>query len=164
MKRIFLFFVFVPLITASQSKKESFNINYSATSISDSLKLNAHTVYRLDEGIVDVTAPGKYTYHVHQIFTILNSEGNYHLRQGYGIDKFHKIDNIEIKVFNKSGTLVEKYKKKDFAITAAFDGISLITDNQVMRLQIPTQDYPSTLEVTYTEEVTSFIALRQACI
>lgn len=159
MRRIFLFFVFAPLVTASQSKKESLNLNYSASAISDSLKINAHTVYRLDEGIVDVTAPGKYTYYVHQILTILNSEGDYNLRQGHGIDKFHKIDNIEIRVINKLGTLVKKYKKKDFTITAAYDGMSLITDNQVMRLQIPAPDYPCTLDITYTQEVTSFINL-----
>lgn len=159
MTRIFLCFVFAPLITAAQSKKESFDLNYSASTISDSLKKNAHTVFRLDEGIVDLIAPGKYIYNVHQILTVLNNEGDYHLRQGYGIDKFQKIDNIEIKVFDKVGAIVEKYKKKDFSITAAYDGISLITDNQVMRLQVIAPDYPYTLEVTYKQEVTSFVNL-----
>lgn len=159
MRRIVLFFVLAPLLTAAQSKKEDFNLNYSSSAISDSLKKDAHAVYRLDEGIVDVTSPGKYTFTVHQVFTILNKEGDHLLRLGYGIDKFQKIDNIEVKVFNKSGSVVEKYKKKDFTITAAYDGISLITDNQVMKLQVAAPDYPCTLEVTYTQEVTSYINL-----
>jgi len=159
MRRIILFFIFAPLLPSAQSKKDGFNLNYPASAISDSLQKNAHTVYRLDEGIVDVTAPGKYSFHVHQVMTILNKEGEHHLRQAYGIDKFRKIDNIEIKVFNKSGDIIEKYKKKDFAITAAYDGFSLITDDQVMRLQVAASGYPCTLEVTYTQEVTSFINL-----
>jgi hypothetical protein len=159
MRKILFFFVFIPVVIAAQSKKDGLNFNYSSLGISDSLKKEANTVYRLDEGIVDVAAPGKYTFIVHQIFTILNSEGDRHLRQVYGFDKFHKIDNIEIKVFNKLGVQVEKYKKKDFSITAAFDGFSLITDDQVMRLQVSAPEYPCTIEVTYTQEVTSFITL-----
>lgn len=159
MRKILLFFVFSPLVMEAQSKKDGLSFNYSSLSISDSLKKDANTVYRLDEGIVDISGPGKYSYDVHQIYTILNSEGDYHLRQQLGIDKFTKIENIEIKVFNKSGIQVEKYKKKDFSITAAYDGFSLVTDNQIMRLQISAPEYPCTVEVTYTQEVTSSINL-----
>jgi len=159
MRRILLLFTIVPFVVAAQSKKDILNFSYSSLSISDTLKKDANTVFRLDEGIIDITAPGKYTFDVHQIITILNSEGDHHLRQMLGIDKFHKIDNVEIKVFNKLGIQVEKYKKKDFSITAAYDGISLVTDAQVMRLQVTAPEYPCTLEVTYTQEVTSFVTL-----
>lgn len=159
MKKLILVLVLLPYVTAAQTKKEVLNLDYSAAAIIDSLTKDAHTIFRLDEGIVDVTARGKYTFTVHQIVTILNKDGDYHLNQAYGIDKFRKLDNIEIKLFNKSGIVVGRYKKKDFTITAAYDGISLITDDQVMRLRITAPEYPCTLEVMYTQEVTSFINL-----
>lgn len=159
MRRVLLVFVLAPLLVVAQSKKEDYSVNYLVSSILDSLKKDAHAVYRLDEGIVDVTGPGRYNFHVHQIYTVLNKDGDHLLKLAYGIDKFRKIDNIEVKVLNKLGAVVEKYKKKDFTVTAAYDGFSLITDNQVMRLQIVSSDYPCTVEVAYTEEVTSFITL-----
>ena len=66
---------------------------------------------------------------------------------------------MEIKVSNQLGGETKKYKKKDFIVTAAYDGISLITDNKVMSLQIAAPGYPCKLDVSYTTDVTSFITL-----
>lgn len=159
MKKIFLLMILMPQFLLAQMKKEGLLLNLASLSIPDSLQKNAHAVYHLDEGIVDVTAPGKYSFKVHQVFTILNSDGSYLLTQRYGIDKFHKIDDIEIKVFNQMGVQTIRYKKKDFTVTAAYDGISLITDNKVMSLQLSAPEYPIKLDISYTQEITSFINL-----
>ncbi len=133
--------------------------NFSILAISDSLKKDAYAIYHLDEGILNVKAPGKYTFEVHQVITILNSDGSYILSRRHGINKFHKMDDIEIKVFNSLGSEIKKYKKKDFVVNAAYDGISLITDDKVMWLQIPAPEYPCKLDITYKQDVTSFITL-----
>jgi hypothetical protein len=159
MRRTILFFILAPLCVFSQSKKSGLDLSLSALTIPQDLKKDAHTVFRLDEGIVDVAAPGRYTFKVHQVLTILNKDGAHHLYQAHGIDKFNKIDEVEIKVFNQLGIEIEKYKKKDFSVSAAYDGISLVTDNKVMRLAVPVSEYPVTLDIKYTEEVTSHINL-----
>jgi hypothetical protein len=159
MKTVILFFLVIPICVVSQSKKDKFDLDMSVITISPDLKKDAHTVYRLDEGIVDVTAPGRYTFKIRQILTILNKDGAHHLYQSLGIDKFRKIDEVEIKVFNQLGIETEKYKKKDFSVTAAYDGMSLITDSRVMRLHVQVSEYPVTLEIKYTVEVTSYINL-----
>jgi hypothetical protein len=159
MKKILLLLCLTPLFTQSQSKKDDIMLKYSALTIPDSLKKDAHSVYRLDEATLDISSPGKYTYKVHQIITVLDKEGDHHLYQAHGTDKFNRVDDIEIKVFNVLGILKDKYKKKDFIVSAAFDGVSLVTDDKVMRFRIPNQEYPYTLEIEYTLEVTSFINL-----
>ena len=159
MKSSLLTLLLIPCFVLGQSKKDGFRLNFSAVAIPEELKKNAHSVYRLDEGIVDISAPGKYTYKVHQVLTILDKEGAHHLRQAQGIDKFEKVEDIEIRVFNELGIETTKYKKKDFSITAAYDGISLVTDDKVMGLVIPVSEFPVTLEIKYTREITSHINL-----
>lgn len=160
MKKILSIFILFPFCLFGQSKKSGLDFNSTLVQIPLDLKKNAHTVFRLDEGIVDVAAPGRYTFKVHQILTILNKDGAHHLHQAHGIDKFNKIEDIEIKVFHQLGNEIEKYRKKDFSVSAAYDGMSLITDNKVMQLVIPVTEYPVTLEISYTEEVSSHTNLQ----
>jgi len=159
MKRKFLLLILMPGILAAQSKKDDSRISFASAGISDSLQRDAHAIYHLDEGIVEVAAPGKYTFKVHQVITILNNDGSYLLERHYGIDKFRKLDDIEIRVYNQFGAEANKYKKKDFVTTAAYDGISLVTDDKVMSLRVPAPGYPCKLDVEYTLKVTSFVML-----
>jgi hypothetical protein len=91
MRKIILMFLMIPLWAFSQSKNSGLDLSYSALSIPQDIIKDAHTVFRLDEGIVDVASPGRYTFKVHQIYTILNKDGSYNLNEVHGIDKFHKI-------------------------------------------------------------------------
>lgn len=159
MRKIICILFMMPFWALGQSKKSGLDLNFTALSIPQDIKKDAHTVFRLDEGIVDVAGPGRYTFKVHQIYTILNKDGSHNLSQVHGIDKFHKIDDIEVKVLNQLGMEIQRFKKKDFTVTAAYDGISLVTDSKVMRLTIPASEYPVTLDVKYTQEVSSYINL-----
>ncbi len=161
MRKILILLGLVPLMITAQSKKEDINLLYSALTIPDSIKKNAHIVLRLDEAELDIISRSKYNFKVHQIITILDKEGALRLRQVYGIDKFYKIDDVEIKHFNLLGIEKRRYKKRDFTVTAAYDGISLVTDDKVMRLEIAESDFPCTLEIEFTQQVSSFINLPQ---
>ena len=134
-------------------------INYTADGIADSLKENANTVFRLDEAKLDVESPSEYSFTVRQVVTIINAEGAHHLRHRIGIDKFNKVDFVEISVYNAAGALVKKYGKKDFSVEAAFDGISLVTDDKVMELYTPAPGYPCTIDVQYKRRNTGYIEL-----
>jgi hypothetical protein len=132
---------------------------YTADSIPATLRVNANAVYRLDEAILDVSSPSHYTLRVHQVVTILNAEGADHLRHVLGFDKFYAVDDIEITTYSSSGLPFRKYTKKDFEVRAAYDGISLVTDDRVMRLYTPAPGYPCTIDTRYTIDAKGYIDL-----
>lgn len=123
--------------------------SFSVLTIPDSLKKDANAVYRLDEGILEIASPSQYKWKVHQVITILNEKGAHHLKHVYGFDKFNKIDDLEVKVFNSTGAEVKRYRKKDFQVQAAYDGISIVTDNKIMHLNTTPPGYPCTVEVNF---------------
>lgn len=129
------------------------------TAIPEELKKNANAVYRLDEGHLTVISPSEYILQVHQVVTLLNAEAAQHLHHRLGIDKFNKVEEVEISVLDSKGGLTKKYGKKDFETVAAFDGISLVTDNKVMKLYTPAPGYPCTVEVHYKLYATGYIEL-----
>jgi hypothetical protein len=133
--------------------------SYSADAIPEELKKNAKAVYRLNEAVLDITSPSKYTFKVHQVISILNREGAGHLQQSLWFDKFNKVVDIDVRLYNKTGIELQKFTKKDFAIQSYYDGISLATDDKMMSLSLSANDYPCTIDVSYTTEVSGYIDL-----
>lgn len=158
MKKLFSLSIMISVNSFIYSQGNSF-LKFSSLAIPDSLKKNANAVMRLDEAVVEISSPSRYTYKVYQIVTVLNKEGAHHLQHRLGTDKFYKVDNIEIKLYNDFGIEVKKFKKKDFEITAAYDGISLVTDDKVLHLSTPPPGYPCTVETMYEVDASSYIEL-----
>lgn len=155
-KKSVLFTSFLISCVASLHAQE---IKYAAALIPDSIKKGANVVCQLDEAVLDVESPGHYSYKVHDIYTILNKEGAGYLYKAFGINKYNSVDDINIKTYNALGIETGKYKKKDFVTTAAYDGFSLITDELVMRLRITENNFPCTIDISYTEDARSYINL-----
>lgn len=132
---------------------------YNSANIVDSLKVNANAVLRLDEARLDVISPSKYVLQVHQVVTVLNSEGSSYLRHSLGFDKFYNVGDVAVTVYNALGLPVKKYSKKDFEVEAAYDDVSLATDDKVMRLVTPAPSYPCTVDVQYEIKAYSYIEL-----
>jgi hypothetical protein len=157
MKRALLFVGMIVLHFCVQS--QDINLNYLSATIADSLKKNAHTVVRLDEGILNVVSPSKYFYKVHEVYTLLNAEGAFRLRHRLYFDKLRSIDNVTVKVYNQLGLLTKKYAKKDYFIAAAYDGISLATDDKIMELNMIAPSYPCTIDIEYEQNVNGYLDL-----
>ena len=132
---------------------------YNSANIADSLKENANAVLRLDEARLEVVSPSKYVLQVHQVVTVLNSEGSSYLRHSLGFDKFYNVGEVAITMYNALGLPVKKYSKKDFEVQAAYDGFSLASDDKVMRLVTPAPSYPCTIDVRYDIKTYSYIEL-----
>jgi hypothetical protein len=135
------------------------SFKYSVSSLPDSILKKVNTVIWEDQATLNIESAGKYIYNAHEVFTVLNSQGDFRFRKRYYIDKFNKIEDIEIKVYNSEGKEVKKYRRKDFVVRAAYDGISLVTDDQVMGLQIEKTEYPCTVEVNHEIKTTARILL-----
>jgi hypothetical protein len=144
---------------ATAFSQQVFTAQYAAAHISEDLKKDADAVYRLDEAVVEVLSPSKYTEKVHQVVTILNSEGARHLQQSVWFDKFNTVDEIEVRVYNSAGKEIQKYKKKEFNIHNYYDGISLATDDKIMTLSLAAPEYPCTVDLKYAKSVNSYIDL-----
>lgn len=128
-------------------------------SIADSLEQNANAVMRLDEGRLQVISPSKYVLLVHQVVTVLNSEGASYLHHSFSYDKFYTIGDVSITVYNQFGLPVKRYSRKDFQVEASFDGFSLATDDKVMRLTTPAPSYPCTVDLNYEVKANGYIEL-----
>jgi hypothetical protein len=139
--------------------KGQLTIDKTVAAIPEALKKDADVVYRLDKAWLNISSPSEYSLSVHQVITILNSEGANHLRHRFGFDKFYKVEDVDIKLYDEKGNFQKKYNKKDFEIEAAYDGISLVTDDKVMTLYTPAPSYPCTIEVQYTIKVSGYIEL-----
>jgi len=151
--------VFFLLFIGNINSQQKDLVTYTAFTIADSLKKDANAIVRLDEGILDVVSNSKYILDVHQVVTILNAEGAYHLKHTLGFDKFYKIENVEIKVYNELGLLTKKYSRKDFDVQSAYDGVSFVTDEKLMYLYSPAPGYPCTVETNYQINATGYIDL-----
>ena len=155
---ILLTFLLIPALLSAQDPMATL-LKYSSIGIPDSLKKDANAVWRLDESILLVESPSRYVMTTHQIISLLNRDAGGHLKLRYSVDKFNKMSDIEVKLYNALGVEVRKYKKKDFETVSSDDGMSLHTDDQVMRLDIATADYPCTLEIITEQKNSSYINL-----
>ncbi|WP_121357197.1 DUF3857 domain-containing protein [Flavisolibacter nicotianae] len=151
-------FIFCCFIVRSVQGQQS-TPSFATTPIPEELKKDADVVYRLDEGILNIASASEYTLKVHQVVTLLNAEGAQFLHHRLGTDKFYKVEDVTINMYDALGLLRKTYGKKDFETEAAFDGFSLVTDDKVMKLYTPAPTYPCTVDVQYTIHATGYIEL-----
>lgn len=152
---LFTLFLFAFLLGHSQDA----GLSLAAASVPEGLKKDADAVYRLDEGRLTVLSPSEYTLKVHQTITLLNADGAHYLHHKLGTDKFYKVEEAEVKVYDALGLLQKKYGLKDFETEAAFDGFTLVNDDKVMKLYTPASMYPCTVDIQYKIHATGYVEL-----
>jgi hypothetical protein len=157
MKRIIVSFLSCSFFLIVQAQESVSLINIST--IPASLKENADVIYRLDEGTLEVLSPSEYTLKVHQVVTILNENGQHYLNHELFTDKFNKVKEVTIIVFDALGLQRKSYNIKDFETEAAFDGISIYTDDKVLTLYTPAPGYPCTIDVQYKLQASGYVEL-----
>ncbi|MBL0181421.1 MAG: DUF3857 domain-containing protein [Chitinophagaceae bacterium] len=130
---------------------------YSALTIPDSLKKDADIVIR-DENI-RLTVKDKNTawYDVHQVMTIMNEQGKKFLFFIQYSDKFHALDEAEIKVYDMLGNKKNTYSKKE--MTAQNYGEGLVPEGKVTYFDVTAPSYPITVEYTYSIKFKGILSL-----
>ncbi|MGZ5135894.1 MAG: hypothetical protein ACXWCG_12125, partial [Flavitalea sp.] len=104
MKVFFSFFCCLAAFIANSQ----LTIDKTVAAIPEALKKDANVVYRLDKASLNISSPSEYSLSVHQVVTILNSEGAFHLRHRFGFDKFYKVDDVDIKLYDEKGNFQKK--------------------------------------------------------
>ncbi len=125
-------------------------IDLHVKNIPDSLRENATAVTRYEKNVFEVTAVDKANYQVHYITTVLAEVADHHLTFQFFSDKFRKLGDVEIKVYDASGKQINKYKKKDLSTYNIGEG--LIDDGVRNYFVVNTTVYPITVECKYNVE------------
>jgi hypothetical protein len=152
--RTFAFVLFIAITNYTVAQNL---LTYAAVNIPDSLRKNADAVYRHEELEVVVISNSELIKKEYSLTTVLTEKGRRHSLTRIGVDKMTKLDEVEIKVYNSLGLEVGRYKKKDFKVEGAYDGITLASDDKVYELAIPTPDLPFTIEKKITTNYSGYI-------
>ena len=144
---ILLIFSFSLICNSGYSLSDP-NINYRADSIREELKKDAHSVKRYEKVEIEVSSPDKVTMHTREIITILDKKAAGELNFVVNTSKFRILEDADIRLFDKDGKVIEKYKKKDLSSQAS--GSGLVEDGYVYFLELSTANYPVTIERDYT--------------
>ncbi|MEP0460245.1 MAG: DUF3857 domain-containing protein [Flavobacteriaceae bacterium] len=84
--------------------------------------------------------------------TVLNEKGNQHTNTFVGYNNAIKVKNISAEIYDKTGAIVKKVRKKDFLDVSAVDGGTLYSDSRVLYTGYLPVDYPYTVKFTYELE------------
>ena len=121
---------------------------YKADAIKDELRKDAQTVKRFEKVEMDISGPDKFTMHHHEVITILNEKGKSELLFYVNTSKFRSLEDADIRLYDKNGIQIEKYKKKDLASQA--ENSELVEDGIIFYKKLTTGNYPVTIEREYT--------------
>lgn len=117
------------------------------TNVNDSIKKNAPVIKNLEEIFFEVTDIDRAYLNIHKIFTVMDVGGEGALMFNEYSNKVMSLEDVEIKVFDKSGGQTAKYKMRDMTTVAVGEG--LIEEGKVTYFRIPASSYPVTVELNY---------------
>lgn len=155
MKHIFIPMMLLFLATSICSAQNTFNYK----NIPVELLSKSNSVIVEEDITIDVSSPTQLLYQNRKVVTVLNENGKQNATAFINYDKDKKIDEVNVKVYDKNGVEIEKYKKRDFKDVSSSDGFSLYTDDRILYLDYTPVGYPYTLEFTYsyTQKSNAFI-------
>lgn len=131
---------------------------FHVKNIPDSLREKATSVFRTDETIIEVQSASTYSLTNHQAITIFNKKGlEYFQYVIIPTDKFMKLDEVEVKLYDSAGDETKKYKRRDFSMIGSPLNDALISDDKKMVLEVVPQDLPCTIEINYTLKFSSYL-------
>ncbi len=140
---LLLVFLFPQFISAQ--------LEYNVASIPEELKEDAEAVVRYSSTEWKVISMKEALQKEHEVITLLNDNAEYFNQIVIFYDDFSKINNVQIKVYDKIGAEVLKLKAKDLIDIPLNDGFSVATDSRVKTLDVSELNfnYPYTIDVSY---------------
>ncbi len=133
---------------------------YSVSLIPDSMKLKVNSVIREEVRNLVIKNPGKGREEIKRVVTVLNEKGDDELEFVEYPDKFRKIEDVEINVYDGAGNYIRHYKRKDLEKVAGDDGFSLVSDEKIFYVDIRADKYPVTVEYNYSINYLGFLEYR----
>lgn len=123
---------------------------WDASLIPDSLKYRANAVVRLYETNYVRKDISNYSKSVRLVVTVLNKNGDDASELIIPYDKNSEVTDLDVFLYNASGAEIKKFKKKDIRDYAYNNSFTLFSDNRVKYCNPVSNQYPYTVECTYT--------------
>lgn len=160
LKYLLLTAIVAGTVIAKTYSQEILKEQCSAATIPDSLKENANSVVRFSNDEVTIKGPGQAVIKHHSLITILNEKGDdeAYIRYSYN-KKYDTYSYIDVHVYDANGVMIKKYHKSDFYDYAFVGGMEVANDVRYLELKHTVANYPTTIEVEYEEDLSSFISL-----
>uniref|UniRef100_UPI00321765EB DUF3857 domain-containing protein n=1 Tax=uncultured Draconibacterium sp. TaxID=1573823 RepID=UPI00321765EB len=148
--------VFIALVsTSTYAAKEK---KYVFADIPEALKKDAYSIVRLDERNYKVIDEGHMTMNRKYAITIVNSRDEDLARLMIVYDNFSKIKNLDARLYDANGELIEKVKPSDIMdINLAAGQSGTLTDGRVKAYKAVNSSYPFTFEFEYELESTAML-------
>ncbi len=121
----------------------------AVSKIPDSLTDNANAVIRFHNTVYERVSTGKYIEKIHYAVTILNKQGERNARLIIHYDNIEVPGKIEGRLYNTSGKLVSKLKKKDIKDFSNYADFVFFSGNRVKYAKPAISSYPYTIEYQY---------------
>ncbi|MFM2292142.1 MAG: hypothetical protein RIS29_1955 [Bacteroidota bacterium] len=147
-KLILLISVLCLHLLNSQAKE----LKYAVSDIPESLKQNAHTVYRVHDVELEIKSTRSATLKITEARTILNKNGEDDAYYNENSDPLNKITSVRARIYDATGKLVKTLGNADLQDHSAIAEFSLYDDNRVKYMDPKYLQYPFTVE--YTSEMT----------
>ncbi|WP_420321721.1 DUF3857 domain-containing protein [Flagellimonas sp.] len=146
--RILTLFLFLFFSFSSFSQE----LDLSTEAIPEDMVSNANAVVREHQMNVKLPSKRKMEVRYKRVVTILNEKGNEHINTFIGYNKSINVKNAYAEVYDKTGNLIKKIRKKDFLDVSAVDGGTLYSDSRVLFMNYLPISYPYTVIFTYELE------------
>ena len=130
---------------------ESEKYVYAVSKIPESVLQSAEAIVRTDERVFEIKDIDKATLTVKYAVTILKSSAKRHAYFVSAYDQFSKVKAIRGVVYDSRGEVVKKIKQEDINdYSANLLGGSLFQDQRIKAIDPEHDDYPFTVEYSYT--------------
>ncbi len=131
---------------------------YEVNSIPDEMLEDAHTILRKYNTTWEVKSQKEATKKVYKVVTILGNKGEDYARIGIAYNKFQKISDLKIRIYDKYGKELSKLKSKAFHDISLSSGFE-IDDARAKYIDLSDLDYPFTYELSYTVKYNGILSI-----
>ncbi len=143
------FYIVITLVIMSLKVISQEPVHISSL-IKPELLIKANAVVRNQSVSIEVKSYSKAIINIQKTVTVLNQEGDKFGVFVQNYDKFNKIKNIKIRIYNTAGKLIQKVSAHDIKDYPADDGYSLYKDDRVKYFKFIPHSYPYTISISYT--------------
>lgn len=131
-------------------------IKYATKDIDAALRKDANSVLREQSEQFSVKDAGSAIYTVHRVITILNSKARHYLTFEDHADKFDKLTDASITMYDSTGRKIKTYPFKDMSVDNY--GGEFVDDGKFYSYSVTPTVYPITIEQNYTEKFTGILS------